>query len=156
MIKPTFWALYMHFPRTTTREELFASIGWNDLVNSPAYWDTCAIRMSDALLNAGVHLPGARMKAKAGPISGKYIEPGQAKLSNILKRIWGAPEVYGSEAAARAGIGKRTGVVSFFRIRGGSGDGGHIDLIRMGDHGFQVCARSCFFKAVSIWFWPLA
>jgi hypothetical protein len=154
MSRPRFSTLMGRYPRATRREELFADIGWRDLINNPAYEDTCAIRMSYALLKAGVMLPGARMKAKGGSLNGRRIEPGQAKLSNILKKIWGTPEVYRNEAAARTGIGKRTGVASFFRISGG--DGGHIDLIWMGEHGFQRCARSCYFSALTVWFWPLS
>jgi hypothetical protein len=153
MIRPAYQLLRQQYPRSETREVLFADIGWSDLTKNPAFWDTCAIRMSAALLRAGVSLPGARMQAKAGTIKGRWIEPGQAKLSAILKRLWGAPEVYSNEAAARAGIGQRHGVVSFFRIEGT--DGGHIDLIAMGDHGFLDCARACFFSAVTVWFWPL-
>jgi hypothetical protein len=154
MIKPAFQTLLQHFPRKTSREELFADIGWADLIGNKAYLDTCAIRMSYGLLRAGVHLPGARMRANAGPLKGQYIEPGQAKLSNILKGIWGAPEVYQGEAAAVDGMGSRAGVVSFFRIS--RGDGGHIDLIWL-EPGrlLQDCARSCYFSAVTIWFWPL-
>lgn len=94
------------------------------------------------------------MKAKGGALSGKYIEPGQAKLSNILRREWGTPEIYSNEQAARVGIGNRTGVISFFRI--GGGPGGHIDLIveRTGGS-FQDCARVCFWTSATIWFWPL-
>jgi hypothetical protein len=152
-MKPTFQGLRQFYPRKDSREVLFADIGWDDLIGNPAYWDTCAIRMSIGLLRAGVTLPGARMRAKAGTIEGKWIEPGQAKLSSILDRLWGKPEVYTSEQAARAGIGQRNGVVSF-QNRGGNQ--GHIDLIAMGDHGFLDCARSCFFSALTIWFWPLA
>ncbi len=156
MTRPNFDALKRVYPRTTDREKLFADIGWNDLVSNPAYWDTCAIRMSYGLLLAGVHLPGARMKAKGAVIPGKYIEPGQAKLSAILKRLWGAPEVYQGEKAARDGIGARQGVVSFFRIHGiTEGSGGHIDLVWRGENGFSDCARSCYFSAVTTWFWPL-
>jgi hypothetical protein len=153
-MKPTYQAVRQFYPRKDSREVLFADIGWDDLVKDPAYWDTCAIRMSIGLLRAGLTLPGARMKAKAGSIDGKWIEPGQAKLSAILERLWGKPEVYASEQAARAGIGQRNGVVSFFKIEGSNQ--GHIDLIAMGDHGFLDCARSCFFTALTIWFWPLA
>lgn len=151
MIRPPFHLLSQSYPNTKP-EVLLADIGWNDLIGKKAYEDTCAIRLSYALLLAGVHLPGARMQAKAGKINGRYIEPGQAKLSNILKGIWGAPEVYASEASAEAGIGKRSGVVSFFRIRGGNG--GHIDLIWT-QYSFQNCARHCYFTAATIWFWPL-
>jgi hypothetical protein len=112
--------------------------------------------MSVALLASGVTLPSARMRANAGAISGKYIEPGQGKLSMILKRRWGKPELFKGEKSARNGIGKRSGVVSFFRIHGGGpADGGHIDLIWPGIHGFPDCARSCYFSAAEIWFWPL-
>lgn len=152
-MKPSYQVLRQVYPRKDSREALFADIGWSDLTDNPAYLDTCAIRMSTGLLRAGVILPGARMQANAGTIKGQWIEPGQAKLSGILKRLWGAPEAYSSEQAARAGIGERHGVVSFFKIEGTNG--GHIDLIAMGEHGFLDCARSCFFSAVTIWFWPL-
>jgi hypothetical protein len=152
-MKPAYHVLRENYPRKDSRELLFADIGWSDLTNNPAYWDTCAIRMSTALLRTGVMLPGARMQAHAGTLKGQWIEPGQARLSGILKQIWGKPEIYQNEAAARSGIGRRNGVVSFFRIEGG--DGGHVDLIAMGEHGFLDCARACYFSARAVWFWPL-
>lgn len=152
-MNPSFQVLRQLYPRKDSREVLFADIGWDDLVKDPAYWDTCAIRISVGLLRAGVALPGARMQAKAGTIKGKWIEPGQGKLSAILERLWGKAEIYKSEQAARAGIGQRNGVVSFFKIEGSNQ--GHVDLIAMGEHGFLDCARSCYFSAVTIWFWPL-
>lgn len=109
--------------------------------------------MSTGLLRAGVKLPGARMQAKAGTIKGQRIEPGQGRLSRILERIWAVPEIYQNETSARAGIGQRYGVVSFFKIEGG--DGGHVDLIAMGENGYLDCARSCFFSAKTVWFCPL-
>jgi len=152
-MKPPFHQLRQLYPRKESREALFADIGWSDLDANPAYWDTCAIRMSTGLLRAGVDLPGARMRAKAGTIKGRWIEPGQARLSAILRRLWGAPEIYKNEQAARTGIGQRHGIVSFFKIEGT--DSGHIDLIDVNEHGFLDCARACFFSAVTIWFWPL-
>lgn len=152
-VKPRFDALRAHYPATETQQELFTDIGWTDLIGNPTYDKTCAIRMSTALLRSGVPLPGARMQAKAGTIKGKWIEPGQVKLSNILQKLWGAPDIYSSEDAARAGIGERHGLVSFFRID--SDNGGHIDLIAPGDDGRLDCARSCFLAAAAVWFWPL-
>lgn len=81
---------------------LFEDIGWKDLLDKPEYKDTCAIRMSVGLLRSGVSLPGARMRANAGTIKGHYIEPGQGKLSMMLKRLWGEPEVYKGAKPARA------------------------------------------------------
>lgn len=155
-MKPSFQVLQQHYPAAGTRDELYALIGWSDLVNNPAFLDTCAIRMSMGLLGAGVTLPQARMLAKNGTLKGKRIEPSQARLSGILARIWGKPEVFTSAQGANTGIGSRSGVVSFFRIHGGGpGDGGHIDLVWPGDGGSLQCARSCYFSAVEIWFWQL-
>jgi hypothetical protein len=68
-MKPPYHVLRENYPRKDSRELLFADIGWSDLTNNPAYWDTCAIRMSTALLRTGVTLPGARMQAHAGTIN---------------------------------------------------------------------------------------
>jgi hypothetical protein len=156
-MKPAFTVLQRRYPKSQKRDVLFHEIGWDDLTNNPAYIDTCAIRMSIGLLGAGVTLPGARMLAKAGELKGRRIEPGQANLSGILTRLWGKPEKYKDEKAAKAGIGSRSGVVSFFRIKqlGIPTSAGHIDLTLPGLNGFQECARSCFFDAAEVWFWPL-
>ncbi|GGY68284.1 T6SS effector amidase Tae4 family protein [Pseudoduganella albidiflava] len=154
-MKPSFNQVEQNFPQSEKREALYEEIGWSDLTSNPAFYDTCAIRMSVALLRAGVRLPGARMAAKSGRLKGKRIEPGQGKLSQILKRIWGNPEVYKGEQAARDGIGRRAGVASFFRIHGTPNSGGHIDLVLPAASGFPVCARTCFFGAMEVWFWPL-
>lgn len=157
-MKPAFVMLNQNYPKLSQvpRESLLGAIGWNDVLKNPAFADTCAIRMSVALLSSGVPLPGARMKVNAGSLKGRRIEPGQGKLSIILRRLWGHPEVYTSESSAKEGIGQRSGVVSFFRIHGGGPtDGGHIDLIWPGLRGFSDCAMSCYFSAVEIWFWPL-
>lgn len=152
-MKPSFQALLHHYPRVMSREELFADIGWDDLIDDKAYLNTCAIRMSYGLLRTGLRLPGARMKAKAGVLAGHDIEPGQAKLSNILKFLWGAPEVFSEQEDAAAAIDGRTGLVSFWRIGGGAG--GHIDLVLRRTGSFQDCARSCFWASKTIWFWSL-
>lgn len=152
-MKPAFAVLRGHYPKSATQGALFGEIGWTDLLNKPAYKDTCAIRVSVALVNCGISLPGARMRINAGQLKGRRIEPGQNKLSMILKRLWGNPETYNSEQAARDGIAGRSGVVSFFRIQ--DGPGGHIDLVSPSTGGVLECARSCYFSAARIWFWPL-
>lgn len=157
-MKPAFVLVKQNFPRRDVmpRVPLLTSIGWTDVLNNPAFNDTCAVRMSIALISSGVSLPGARMKINAGALKGKWIEPGQGKLPFLLKRLWGKPEVFKSEDAARDGIGKRSGVASFFRIHGGGpADGGHIDLVWPTLTRFSDCASSCFFEAPEIWFWSL-
>lgn len=155
-MKPPFAVLMQSYPREE-RAPLYAKIGWSDVVDNPAFLDTCATRMSIALLGAGVPILDASMKLNAGPLKGRRIEPGQARLSRALKRIWGKPEVYRGESAARKGVGTRRGVVSFFRIKHFDipTAGGHIDLVYPANGGFSKCARSCYFDAVEVWFWPL-
>ena len=109
--------------------------------------------MSVALARSGTVIPGARMRAKASSIKGKPIEPSQARLSNILVKLWGQPERYADGISASNAIGKRKGVVSFFRISGGLQ--GHIDYVYPASNGFPECAMACQFSAKEVWFWPL-
>lgn len=152
-MKPLFSVMYHNYPRLEKREVLFDEIGWSDLTDNKAFKDTCAIRMSYALRLSMIQFHSGDMKAKAGKIKGQIIEIRQGDLSRALKKLWSEPEVYTGEHAARDGIGSRNGVASFFRIEGGSG--GHIDLVGPGQNGILRCARSCYFSAASIWFWPL-
>ena len=156
-MRPAFVTLLNRYPGSETRAALYRQIGWDDVIDHPAYKDTCAIRMSVALLRAGVVIGGASSPVKAGPMKGLTIEIGQVRLSRALKRIWGAPEVFKGQKAAEAGIGDRRGVVSFFRIRQFEiqTNGGHIDLVYPTGNGFRDCERSCFFDSVEVWFWPL-
>ena len=98
------------------------------------------------------------MKIKAGPLKGRMIEPGQASLSRILARpnYLGKPEIFKSQAAALAAIGRRQGIVSFFRIDAFDANNpqGHIDLVNGSNSGL-TCAGACFWDAQEIWFWPL-
>lgn len=152
-MKPSFFRLQKNYPKTESQEALFTEIGWADLLGKDAYKDTCAIRMSYALRLTGVQFLGGNMRAKEGKIKGQTIQIRQGELSRALKTLWGEPEIYKGERAARDGIGTRKGMVSFFRIEGGSG--GHIDLVESGRNGFLECERSCYFSAVTIWFWEL-
>lgn len=153
-MKPSFAILYKNFPRRADylRGPLYDSLGWPDLKTNPSFRDTCAIRLSIALAATGVAIPG-RLTIKDGPLNGKPVEPGQRNLSNILKQLWGQPEVFKSEGEARSGIGNRRGVISFFRIDGSAQ--GHIDLVEPSENGFHSCATACFFQSAEIWFWPL-
>jgi len=155
-MKPLYMVLRSNYPDRNAypRGKLLEAMGWDDLLNNQAYTDTCAMRMSYALARSGVHLLGARMTGKGKMVARLPIEPGQGDLSRILSRMWGVPEKYHSETEARAGIGKRRGVVSFFRIHPNVNQG-HIDLVEPGWNGFAECAMSCYFGAREVWFWPL-
>ena len=45
-MKPSYLQVRGYYSRSETREQLYASLGWADLLNHDAYKDTCAIRMS--------------------------------------------------------------------------------------------------------------
>ena len=136
--------------------ELLKEIGWDDLIDNPAFANTCAIRLSLALIKSGLTIPGGRMSIKAGPFKGKRIEPGQAKLSQILaaQSMLGSPEKY--TGAHETGIGERSGIVSFFRLIPDVYDKGHIDLVMAREHDVKKCASDCWWASKEVWFWPMA
>lgn len=120
--------------------------------SNPAYENTCAARMSLALLKSGVSVPG-RMKIQSGPFAGRFIEPGAKLLADKLMSptALGKPEIYsGKEASAK--IKNRKGLVFFRRIGGGNVD--HIDLIES-INAEQVCHSNCYFQTTEVWFWEL-
>lgn len=155
-MRPLYATVFQNYPRRSSYPHgmLLELLGWDDVLNNEAFKDTCAMRVSYALACSGVRLPGARMTAKGKRANGWPIEPSQGKLSGILRRTWGEPEKYRGEDAARAGIGKRGGVVSFFWIHPGVNQG-HIDLVMPRESGFSECAFQCYFSSKEIWFWPL-
>lgn len=137
--------------------ELFKEIGWDDLITNEAYANTCAIRVSLALIKSGVTIPEGRMPIKAGIHRGKRIEPGQSKLSNILskKSMLGRPEKF-KAGEHEAGIGNRSGIVSFFHLMPGVYENGHIDLVAPQAGGAKKCASDCWWSSKEVWFWALA
>ena len=156
-MKPVFTNLRSNFSsaRLVKQSELFAELGWTDLTDNPAYENTCAIRMSLALIKCGITIPG-RMRIKAGAYKGKLIEPGQAKLARILSRpsLLGKPEKF-TMAQAEAGIGNRQGIVSFFDVNPMvQTRQGHIDIVHSAV-GVRTCATSCFWLSKELWFWQL-
>ncbi len=111
-MKTTFSVLSMNYSsnRVVFREALFKEIGWDDLIGNADYLNTCAIRMSLALIKSGVPVRG-RMAIKKGPHKAQLIEPGQAKLAHMLAGAsdFGEPEKFKTAAAvsppvARAAI----------------------------------------------------
>lgn len=155
-MKPHFAALRKNYSRRVdvSKADLFKEIGWDSLVGDVNFANTCAIRLSLAMVKCGIALPG-RMKINNGPHKGKLIEPGQAKLSAILSRqnFLGRPEKFDWSNAART-IGTRSGVISFFQL---SDDypGGHIDIVSPNEGGIQTCGSDCYWTSRQIWFWPI-
>ncbi len=139
-----------------SQEDVYSEFGYNfdDLMmQNPAYENTCAVRMSLALIKAGVRFTG-RLKIKDGPHKGKMIEPGAKLLADQLARptLFGRPAIFSSRDAITRLRGKR-GVVLFRKMSGYGG--GHIDLIEIATT-VQVCHSACPDASKEIWFWSLS
>lgn len=137
-----------------SQADLFAQIGWDEFVGNPNYHNTCAIRVSLALVGAGYPLSAGSHRILAGPNKGKRIEVNMKTLANMLARpAWlGTPEKPAAPNPASA-IRGRQGIIAFHGIPGYAG-GGHIDLIDNTAASLR-CASACYFDSREVWFWPL-
>jgi len=139
------------------KDPLYKEIGYDYerlYEESIAYENTCAVRMSLALIKSGVHFNG-RLKIKSGPYKGSYIEPGSKLLADQLSRegVFGKPKIYkGGPSELIAKINGKKGVIFFCKLAGYGG--GHIDLIEVNKY-TEVCHSQCTFMCQEIWFWPL-
>lgn len=143
-------------PSYKSGEDVYKEIGYelNDLIKSnPAYANTCATRMSLALLKSGVAFKG-RLKIKAGDYKGKYIEPGAKLLADQLASlgVLGRPKVIRNPTAASKELVNQRGLIFFWKITGYGG--GHIDLLDL-TNGTALCSSHCYFECKEVWFWPL-
>lgn len=157
-MKPLFSIVQKNYPsnRDVSKEDLLNEIGWDDLIRNPAYDNTCAIRVSLALIKSGLLISG-RIAIKKGPHKGRLIEPGQARLSQLLatRQYFGAPEKF-KTVVADSSIGNRKGVVSFWRVPGYlNGNGGHIDVVSPVLGGVRMCGSGCYWDSSEVWFWEL-
>jgi hypothetical protein len=136
-------------------ETLYSEIGYNQdalIQQNPAYVNTCATRLSLALLKAGVLFTG-RLPIKAGEFKGSAIETGAKLLADQLMKphVFGRPKIYKPSEFIQNTNGKK-GVVFFWKITGYGG--GHIDLIEVSNL-IATCNSNCYFDSKEIWFWEL-
>jgi hypothetical protein len=154
MITPLFATLKAnHMGRNVPVPQVYDAIGHPELALDPDWGNTCAIRMSVALVAAGVKIRPGRLKIKAGRFTGEWLEPGQRRLSDFLVHAIGKPEKYRSGPDARNTIAWRRGIISFFSLHGTRQ--GHIDLVSVTDWPDFACSGACFWDSLEVWFWPL-
>lgn len=141
-------------PNFVSPQDLFAEIGWEEFLNNPLYENTCALRISLALVKSGFKIAPRSHNILKGDHAGKGVQVSMRRLADLLATpaYLGKPEEY-TEQTAKPGIGARKGVVAFNEVRGYAG-GGHIDLVTGAADAAQ-CASRCFYESRSIWFWPL-
>ncbi len=161
-MKPTFATLKSNYYSSNELQsnyvsgiDLYAEMGIDHeklIKQNPAYVNTCAARVSLALLKSNVSFVG-RLTVKTGKYAGKKIETGAKLLADQLRmpNIFGMPEIY-TPANFLQKIKGRKGVVLFWKISGYGG--GHIDLIDSSTAN-AVCSSACYYQSKEIWFWPL-
>lgn len=162
-MKPTYQTLKKHHyssePSNSNYRSgsgLYEDIGHDieDLIKQNAgYANTCATRMSIALIKSGVSFNG-RLRIKTGIYKDKKIETGAKLLADQLMRpgTFGRPEIFTDASKAESKIAARKGVIFFWKITGY--DGGHIDLIETHNKA-QICNSHCYFNCKEVWFWEL-
>ena len=163
-MKPTYHTLKSNYNSSDylnssylSAEDLYDEIGYdkNQLINqNPAYANTCATRMSLALIKSGVQFQG-RLRIKTGPYKGRTIEPGAKLLADQLVQssVFGYPFIFKSPNPALPELDNRKGLIFFWKISGYGG--GHIDLIEASNSA-QICSSHCYFSCKEAWFWPLS
>lgn len=162
-MKPTYHNLKKHHYSSEPSSDSYLSgaavyeeLGYKieDLIKqNPGYANTCATRMSIALIKSGVTFTG-RLKIKKGIYKDRKIETGAKLLADqlMLPHVFGKPEIFTDATTAAAKIGAKKGVVFFWKITGY--DGGHIDLIETSNK-LQICNSHCYFNCKEVWFWGL-
>jgi len=181
-MKPLYATLKAHHysssrsnPSYKSAENLYKDIGYDyaDLIRrNSAYENTCAARMSLALIAAGVPFTG-RLKIKNGTYKGRTIETGAKLLADKLNQgsSFGTVTTVANDQAAKKLLdGKkavriternlalralegRQGVIFFWKFD--AYPGGHIDLLDFTTKS-AVCNSNCYFhESQEYWFWPL-
>ena len=155
-LKSNHYSSNKYSPNFLDSDEIYTLLGYSLeslRKQNPDYVNTCAVRMSLALIESGVHFVG-RMKIKDGPHKGKTFEPGAKLLADQLARpgVFGRPDIIAPSDAMSRLSGKK-GLILFWKIAGYGG--GHIDLIDVSTT-VQACNSACYFSSKEIWFWPLS
>jgi hypothetical protein len=107
-------------PSYLSGEDLYVEIGYDLqtlLKEDPRYANTCATRMSLALIKAGVTFAGRR-RIKTGPYKGRLFETGAKLLADELKKpgVFGYPTLFMDADKAAKALKSKQGVVFFWKI----------------------------------------
>lgn len=144
-------------PRSATyisQGDLFREIGWDEFIDNPNYQNTCAIRVSLALVRIGVRIKPKSHNILKGDHAGKGVEVNMSRLAALLARpgYLGDYEILDGTTLGSA-LTARQGIIAFHGVPGYTG-GGHIDLID--NHGTgDRCASACYFGSNEVWFWSV-
>jgi hypothetical protein len=169
---PSFQLLWNGYPDFPEKSETENARAVRKLIGGACdnedYANTCAMRLSAALLYAGITLPHKHpglltVRGGNGIYKDKWIALRHAELSLYLKNhLWGHPQVFHSKLTNKQAVepdtyvlpppelsGKR-GVISFFNLRLQHWHGGHLDIFD-GERG--ECKHAGYFMAETYWLW---
>ena len=157
---PTFGQLWQGYP-VENQADFFASLGggWPAEIGKPAFANTCALRISVAMMRAGVPVPqdlaSADGNLKTGSGAPLIVRVTTAKL--WLERLLG-PSSWGTSKAVGADIDDLvpawTGIL-LYRLLVPTDASGHVDL--WDGHGCRVDCHNTFARAattVELWQLP--
>lgn len=139
--------------RYVSRENLFKEIGWDEFLDNNNYANTCAIRVSLAMIKSGLSVNNGSHRVLDGQLKGKRIEVNMKMLANIIEQggQFAKAERYRQDIYAQ--VKGRSGMIAFFNIPGYVG-GGHIDLLD-GTAPYMRCESDCY-HSEEVWFWPMS
>jgi hypothetical protein len=162
-MKPTFSTLksnhYSSDPNSSSYKsgkDVYKEIGYDIdalVAQNAGYANTCATRMSLALIKSSVPFSG-RLKIKDGKYKGQFVETGAKLLADQLKmpNVFGKPVIFYDMEKALKYLDSKRGIIFFWKLA--DSNGGHIDLIEPFNK-TMVCNSACYFVCKEIWFWSL-
>ena len=153
--RPPYSLLRQNYPDSASvpSAELWQWIGHPKNDDDPKWHNTCAIRVSLALLGAGLQLPHGFLTVQAGKYKGRKIEIKQEALADYLATVWGPPERFAT-ALLEERVRHQRGIIRFVNLWGPFDPQGHIDLIDGVRWSRVGCEGRCYTQAVESWFWP--
>lgn len=117
---------------------------------SAVYTNTCALRVSEALVAAEASLLDAFKRSRFNLCPDHSFVRGAQDLAAVLREVWGSPLGWDDLGGTPpGGIVSKKGVVCYMSIPGFNGQG-HIDLW---DAGKPV--GESYWDAKRVWFWQL-
>jgi hypothetical protein len=138
-----FAGLWDSYP-TGAQDELFKSLGggWPALIGAPAYENTCALRLSVAMLSMG-EAPPADLASKDGNLKTGGGRPLIVRVPTArvwLERLLG-PSTWGTSksiGADIAGLIPPWRGILVYRVPNGTDASGHVDLWNQ-----TICRKDC-------------
>ncbi|WP_107312343.1 type VI secretion system amidase effector protein Tae4 [Burkholderia metallica] len=117
--------------------------------------NTCAVRMSYILNDAGVIIPSMSGKTKRGGDNRNYFYRVK-DVASFLRTVWGAPQTIAYPPSGGGVLSERCGLI-LFEVHGWSDASGHATLFN-GSHCYDACyfnEPGATYRTRNAYFWSL-